>query len=149
MNTTGLGSAPAPIDSFGTIAVDSRGNVYASSVDIGWSVHKITPDGTATHIGAARGSGGTLADVQLGPGGSAYAGAGSDVVRAERDELVPFHVFNLRANRQSFYMQYFAFSPSGVLYADNVGESAFSRYQRIVSFDDGKTTELWRRRVRD
>jgi hypothetical protein len=148
VGTTGIGYASAPINSFGQIAVDSQGNIYASSDDIGWSIYKITPDGTATHIGAARGTGGTLADVQLGPGDAAYAGDGSDVVRAEGDQLVPFHIFDLRGPRQFFYMQYFSFSPNGVLYADNIGESAFSKYQKIVSFDHGKTTELWRRRVR-
>jgi hypothetical protein len=46
-------------------------------------------------------------------------------------------------------MQYFAFSPSGTLYADNVDESAFARHQEILSVTHGKTSSLWRHRVKN
>jgi hypothetical protein len=147
VNAAGTGQVLAPINSFGQIAVDSHGNVYASSLAIGWSVYRITPDGTATYLGAARGSGGTLADIQSGPGDTAYAANGGTVVKAEGGQLVPFHSFNNPSRGQFFYMQYFAFSPSGTLYADNIDESAFARYQEILSVDHGKTSALWRHRV--
>jgi hypothetical protein len=83
VNTAGTGQVLAPINSFGQIAVDNHGNLYASSVDNGWSVYRITSDGAATYLGAARGSGGTLADVQSGPGDTAYAANGGTVVRAD------------------------------------------------------------------
>jgi hypothetical protein len=149
VDAAGTGQALAPINSFGQIAVDSQGDIYASSVDIGWSVYKITPDGVATYLGAARGSGGALADVRSGPGNTAYAGNGNVVVRAEGNQLVPSHTFLKVPGSPVFYMQHFAFAPNGTLFADNIGESAFSRYQEIVAVSHGGTTALWRRRVRN
>jgi hypothetical protein len=153
VNTAYVGTQTAPLNSFGQIAVDSHGNVYASSIALGWSVYEVTPDGTATHLGAARGSGGALADVQLGPGDTAYAGDGGTVVRADGGQLIPFHTFNKVSGSkadpvpQFFYLKWFAFAPSGALYADNIGGSAFGRYQEIVSFDHGTATSLWRHRI--
>jgi hypothetical protein len=147
VNAVGAGQALTTINSFGQIAVDDQGNIYASSLFIGWSVYKITPNGTATYLGSARGSGGTLASLELGPDDTAYAGDGSDVVRVEGNQLVPFHAFDIRSKRQFFYLHYFAFAPDGTLYADNLNGSAFSKYQRIVAFGGGRTSELWSRRV--
>ncbi len=150
IDAPGTGQAPAVITSFGKVAVDSRGNIYASSAFIGWSVYRITPNGMATNLGAARGSGGTTADVQLGPGDTGYAGYGDTVARATDSKLIPSHAFShVGSGRCCFYLQDFAFSPSGTIYADNLGESAFGKYQEIVSFSDGRTTNLWRRRVKD
>ena len=149
IDATGTGQAPAVITNFGKIAVDSRGNIYASSAFIGWSVYRITPNGVASNLGAARGSGGTTADVQLGPGDTGYAGYGDTVARATDSQLVPSHAFSHVGNPKCcFYLQYFAYSPKGVLYADNLGEAAFSRYQQIISSYSGRSTELWSRRVK-
>jgi hypothetical protein len=153
VSTANVGTQTAPLHSFGQIAVDSQGNVYASSIDLGWSVYEVAPDGAATYLGAARGSGGALADVQLGPGDTAYAGDGGTVVGAEGGQLVPFHTFNrdsgssVDPERQFFYLKWFAFAPSGALYADNIGGSAFGPYQEILSFDQGRATSLWRHRI--
>jgi len=144
IDAAGTGQATATIGGFGQIAVDSRGDVYASSDDIGWSVYRITPEGTATYLGAARGSGGTTADVELGPGDTGYAGDGGTVVRASGDQLVPSHPFGAGRGRCCFYMKDFAFSPGGAIYADNLGESAFGRYQEILSYSNGETTVLWK-----
>jgi hypothetical protein len=67
VNTAFIGTHTAPFNSFGQLAVDGHGDVYASSIALGWSFYEITPDGTATYLGAARGIGGTLADVQPDP----------------------------------------------------------------------------------
>jgi hypothetical protein len=153
VTTASVGTQTAPLDSFGQIAVDSRGDIYASSLALGWSVYEIAPGGAATYLGAARGSGGALADVQLGPGDTGYAADGGTVVRAEGGQLVPFHSFNrlsgtnVPPDRQFFYMKWFAFSPTGTLYADDIGGSAFGRDQQIVSFDHGTARSLWRHRI--
>jgi hypothetical protein len=147
IDAAGTGQAPATIRGFGQIAVDSRGDIYASSDDIGWSVYRITPEGTATYLGAARGSGGTTADVELGPGDTGYAGDGGTVVRASGDHLVPSHPFGAGRGRCCFYMKDFAFSPGGAIYADNLGESAFGLYQEILSYSNGETTVLWKHRL--
>jgi hypothetical protein len=44
-------------------------------------------------------------------------------------------------------MKDFAFSPGGAIYADNLGESAFGRYQEILSYSNGETTVLWKHRL--
>jgi hypothetical protein len=148
VDAAGTGQAPATIRDFGQIAVNSQGIIYASSDIIGWSVYRITPDGVATNLGVARGSGGTTADIQLGPGDTGYAGRGSTVVRSTGDQLILSHAFNHSGSRNCcFYLQDFSYSPTGTLYADNLGESAFGNYQQIVSFLGGRTTELWSRRL--
>jgi hypothetical protein len=149
IDAAGTGQAPAVIRNLGQIAVDSRGNIYASSSFVGWSVYRITPKGVATNLGIARGSGGTTADVQLGPGDTGYAGYGDTVARATDSQLVPSHAFGHTGSQCCFYLQDFAYSSKGVLYADNLGESAFGRYQQIVSFYDGKSTVLWSRRLKE
>lgn len=146
LNSPYAGSAP--LNSFGQIAADGQGDIYASSLNLGWSVYRITPDRRATYLGSARGSGGTLADVQVGPGGSGFAADGGTVVQAEGNQLVPFHSLNDPPGQQFFYMKYFAFSPSGALYADNVDGAVFSRYQEIVRVSNGAATVLWKRAVK-
>lgn len=69
------------------------------------------------------------------------------MVRAASDQLVPSHSFGTGRGRCCFYLQDFAFSPSGALYADNLGESAFGKYQEILVLTNGKTTVLWKHRV--
>lgn len=149
VDAAGTGQAPATIRDFGQIAVNSQGVIYASSDFIGWSVYRVTPDGVATDLGTARGSGGTTADVQLGPGDTGYAGYGDTVGRATGSQLIPSHAFGVGRGQCCFYMQDFAFSPNGALYADNLGESAFGKYQEILTYSDGRTTALWKHRVRD
>jgi hypothetical protein len=147
VDAAGTGQTLATITGFGQIAVDGQGDIYASSDFTGWSVYRVSPDGVATNLGIARGSGGTTADVQLGPGDTGYAGDGGTVVRAASDQLVPSHSFGTGRGRCCFYLQDFAFSPSGALYADNLGESAFGKYQEILVLTNGKTTVLWKHRV--
>ena len=147
LNSPYAGSAP--LNSFGQIAVDGQGDIYASSLNLGWSVYRITPDGSATYLGSARGSGGTLTDVQVGPGDTGYAADGGTIVRAEGDQLVSFRSLGNVSKKQYFYPQYIAFSPSGTLYADNLDGPVFSRFQVIVAVDNSTATTLWSRRVKE
>jgi hypothetical protein len=147
-NTVYGGAGSLQLSSFGQIAVDAEGDVYASSAALGWSVYKITPDGTATYLGAARRSGGNTAVVQLGPNGAAYADDGSYVVRAEGDRLATaYRLGRVPGIPESYFLDYFAFGADGTVYADNLGSSAFNRDQEIVSVGPrGHSALLWSHR---
>ena len=147
VDTVDGGTGSVPLRTFGQIAVDAGGDIYASSLDLGWSVYEITPDGTATYLGAARRSGGDTAVVQLGPDGVAYAGNGPYVVRAVGGHLAPaYPLSSVPGIPVSYFLDYFAFAPDGTLYADNLGESAFNRRQELVALSHGHASLLWSRR---
>ncbi len=139
--STGL----TPLTSLGQIAVDAEGVIYASSIALGWSVYRITPDGTATYLGAARRSGGNTAIVQLGPDGVAYAGNGPFIIRVNGDRLTrAFSLSSVPGIPESYFLDFFTFASNGTVYADNLGSSAFNRRQELVSLAHGHTTLLWR-----
>jgi hypothetical protein len=136
---------PGILDSFGSIAVDSQGNVYASSTFDGWSVFKISPDGVAKYLGYARRSGGNTAIVQRGVNDAIEVDDGPNILHVEGDQLV----VNLAANtvlgiNMFIFTDYFALTPNGSIYADNLGPPAFEPYQQIVSVTDGHGVSLWR-----
>jgi hypothetical protein len=138
------GTGMVPLASFGQIAVGAEGDIYASSLALGWSVYEISPEGTAAYLGAARRSGGNMAIVQLGPHGDAYAGNGSFVLRAEGGHLVrAYRLTGVPGIPESYFLDYFTFAPDGTLYADNLGESAFNRRQELVSMAHGQSSVLW------
>jgi hypothetical protein len=133
------------LDGFGSIAVDSEGNVYASSTFDGWSVFRISPDGVATYLGYARRSGGTTAIVQRGAGDVIEVDDGQDVLQVEGDQLVPTVAVNSVPGINTFiFTDFFALGPNGLLYADNLGPPAFEPFQQIVSIVDGRGVSLWR-----
>lgn len=71
------------------------------------------------------------------------------LVRAQGDRLVTSFSFGKVPGISTFvFLQYFAVSPNGTLYADDLGPPAFELYQQIVSVDHGHGTSLWRGRNR-
>jgi glucose/arabinose dehydrogenase len=142
------GPQPGSLGDFGQIAVDAQGNVYASSLYTGWSVYKISPDGTATELGYARRSGGNVAVVERGVGGAILADDGSNVVRADGDRLVSTFSFGKVPGISTFqFLNFFAVAPNGTLYADDLGPPAFEPYQQIVSVAHGHAASLWQGRT--
>lgn len=136
---------PGALDSFASIAVDSEGNVYASSTFDGWSVFKISPDGVATYLGYARRSGGTTAIVQRGPDDVIEVDDGQDILQEEGDQLVTTVAVNAVPGINTFtFTDFFALAQNGTLYADNLGPPAFEPFQQIVSVTDGHGASLWR-----
>jgi hypothetical protein len=124
------------LNSFGSIAVDAEGNVYASSGFDGWSVFKISPDGVATYLGYARRSGGNTAIVQRGADDVIEVDDGSNILQVDGDQLVTNVATSTVLGINTFtFTDYFALSTGGTLYADNLGGpgSAFEPYQQIVS----------------
>ncbi|HEY7917127.1 MAG TPA: hypothetical protein VIC86_09135 [Acidimicrobiales bacterium] len=134
-----------PLDSYGSIAVDARGNVYTSSLYAGWSVFRISPDGVATDLGYARRSGGTTAVVQRGADGVITVDDGQNILRVDGDQLVTSLAMNNVPGIDMFiFTDYFTSAPDGTFYADNLGPPAFEPYQQIVSVTDGHGVPLWR-----
>jgi hypothetical protein len=133
------------LNSFGSIAVDSEGNVYASSLFDGWSVFKVSPDGVATYLGYARRSGGTTAIVERGADDVIEVDDGQNILRVEGDQLVTTLAVNAVTGINTFiFTDFFALGPDGTLYADNLGPPAFEPFQQIVSVTDGHGVSLWR-----
>ena len=76
------------------------------------------------------------------PGGS------PGIFRVEPYKLVPIAAFNAPLARpmdgESVLPLYFAFSPSGTLYADDEpGGTAFDAHQQLVSVSNGHPSLLW------
>jgi hypothetical protein len=133
------------LNSFGSIAVDGQGNVYASSLFDGWSVFKISPSGTATYLGYARRSGGNTAVVQRGANGVIDVDDGEKVLQVRGDHLVTsFAVTRVSGVNSFFFTDFFALAPDGAFFADNLGPPAFGRFQQIISVTTGRGTSLWR-----
>jgi hypothetical protein len=136
---------PGGLNGYGSIAVDSEGNIYASSLFDGWSIFKISPNGVATYLGYARRSGGTTAIVQRGPDDAIEVDDGQNILRVEGHHLVPVLVVSTVPGIHTFtFTDYFALGPDGTLYADNLGPPAFEPFQQIVSVFDGHGVSLWR-----
>ena len=141
----GSTQVPGPLNSFGSIAVDGQGNVYASSMFDGWSVFKISPNGTATYLGYARRSGGNTAVVQRGANGVIDVDDGEYVLHVRGDHLVnSFAVTGVSGVDSFLFPDFFAVAPDGAFFADNLGPPAFERFQQIISVADGRGASLWR-----
>lgn len=127
------------------IAVDAYDNIDVGGGPNGWSIWQVAPNGVAHYIGYARGSGGSDPILQPGPGGAIYAGPG--VARIEPRKLAPISNFNVAPDGlrgQYFPLTYFAFSPNGALYADDIpGNLGFERHQQLVSVTNHHTSLLW------
>ena len=136
---------PGALDGLGSIAVDSEGNVYASSTFDGWSVFKISRSGVATYLGYARRSGGNTAIVHRGADDVIEVDDGQNILRVDGDRLVSTLAVNAVPGIHTFvFTDFFALGPDGTLYADNLGPPAFEPFQQIVSVVDGRGVSLWR-----
>ncbi len=141
----GIVQMSGALNGFGSIAVDSQGNVYAASLFDGWSVFKISPDGVATYLGYARRSGGTTAVVQRGADGVIEVDDNEYILQVEGDHLVPTLAVNTVPGISTFiFTDFFALGPDGTLFADNLGPPAFEPFQQIVSVVGGRGVSLWR-----
>ncbi|MGD0881894.1 MAG: hypothetical protein ABSB09_10030 [Acidimicrobiales bacterium] len=128
------------LDSFGSIAVDAEGDIYASSVAVGWSVFEISPNGVATNLGYARRSGGTTAVVRRGPDDVIEVDDGSDILRVADDRLVTdFAVDDVPGTGRFALTNYFTLAPDGTFYADNTLQTP----QQIISVAGGHGVSLW------
>jgi hypothetical protein len=137
-----------PVGGWGSIAVDAHGNIDVSCGPSGWSIWQVAPTGVAHPVvGFARGSGGTCPVLQPGPGGAIYA-ARPGISRLEPHKLVPVSALDAAVtptvNGQYFPPTYFAFSPNGTLYVDdipgNIGDEA---HQQLRSVSTGHVDLLW------
>jgi hypothetical protein len=136
---------PGALDGYGSIAVDSEGDVYASATFDGWSVFRISPDGLARYLGYARRSGGNTAIVQRGPDDVIEVDSGQNILQVEGNQLVPTLTVDAIPGINTFiFTDYFAEGPDGTLFADDLGPPAFERFQQIVSVVDGHGAPLWR-----
>ncbi len=132
----------------GPIAVDARGVIYVAGLN-GWSVWEITR-GVAHQVGGfsggtARRSGGDTSILQRGPNGRIYGEDGSLLLRLDRNGLVPAIKLGQQIARQYFWLTYFAMSPAGSVYADEIpGNSGFESRQQLVTVpNDGAIKVLW------
>jgi hypothetical protein len=130
---------------FVSIAVDAKGDIFASAAFAGWSLYKIAPDGVTTDLGYARRSGGQPAIVQRSPNGAIDADSGPYLEQVEGNSVVSSPGANDVPGFTKFlFMDYFAYAPDGTLYADNMPTSGFDPYQQIVSVTSGQGASLWR-----
>ena len=140
------GGKKVAANEYGSIAVDAKGNVFASAAFPVWSIYKITPHGVATYLGYAFRSGGNTAIVQRSADGTIEADDGPYIQQVEGNRLVSTAGFNDVPGIAKFnFLDYFALAPNGTIYADNVPSSAFDPYQQIVSLslDSGQGASLW------
>lgn len=126
---------------FGPLAIDDSGNIDVAGFN-GWSIWQITRNGAAHEIGpgsGARQSGGDLSLLQRGPDGRVYAEDGPELLQIDGRQLKPVHSLGA-----SFWLTYFAFSPNGSLYADEIpGNGGFEARQQLIRFQHGHKTVLW------
>jgi hypothetical protein len=152
-NATLYGGKKVALYEVTSIAVDAKGNVFASAAFEGWSVYKIAPDGVATDLGGARRSGGQPAVVQRSPDGVIEADDGPYLEQVEGNRLVRTpgvltstsitSVNDIPGVTKFLFMDYFAYAPDGTLYADNMDTGGFDPYQQIVSVTSGQGASLW------
>ncbi len=130
---------------FGPIAVDAHGDIDVAGFN-GWAIWQVTPNDVAHEVGYARRTGGGYAVLQPGPNGAIYGESGSKVVRIEAHKLVPTFTFNKRLRGQYFPLTYFAISPNGTTYADDIpgGDGfGFEAHQQLRSVSNDHTRLLW------
>lgn len=143
--SAGLNADRGPLNEVGSIAVDTHGDVYASSTFAGWSLFEVSPDGVATYLGYDRRSGGNTAIIERGPGGVIEADDGSNVLRIQGSRLATaFAVSHLRGVKNFVFMDFFAIAPNGTLYADDLGPPAFEAYQQIIAVTNRHAISLWK-----
>jgi hypothetical protein len=129
----------------GPIAIDAHGQIDVAGFN-GWAIWQVAPSGVAHELGYARRSGGGYAVLQAGPNGGIYGESGSAILRIEAGKLVPTFTFNERLRGQYFPLTYFALSPNGTTYADDVpgGDGfGFEAHQQLLSVSNDHTRLLW------
>jgi hypothetical protein len=142
------GLLKGPLDrNLGEIAIDGYGYIDVSGFN-GWSIWQAAPNGTAMQVGMAseaRPSGGDTSVLERAPNGAVYGEAGSTLLRVSGHELAPGYDFmTRRINGESFWLTYFAFAPSGTVYADELpGNEGFEAHQQLVSVTKGHVALLW------
>jgi glucose/arabinose dehydrogenase len=132
-----------PLNEFGQIAMDGRGDIYASSLQAGWSLYMVAPNGTATYLGYARRSGGNTAVLASAPGGEVNAGSASSILRLQGTHVGTAYTFNGVPGTDWFTLTYFSVAKNGTIYADDISGSGFQRYQQLVAVADGHVRALW------
>ncbi|HUY59121.1 MAG TPA: hypothetical protein VMV16_05385 [Solirubrobacteraceae bacterium] len=138
-----------PVGGWYPIAVDAHGNIDVGGGPSGWSIWQVAPNGVAHYVGYGRGSGGSDPILQPGPEGAIYAAA-SGLIRIEPHKLVPISSFNMPLSTVNerpgryFPLTYFAFSPNGTLYADDIpGNIGDELHQQLVSVHNSRISRLW------
>lgn len=130
---------------FGPIALDAHGDIDVAGFN-GWAIWQLAPNGVAHEVGYARRSGGDYAVLQPGPNGAIYGEDGSAILRIKAHELIPTFKFNERLRSQYFPLTYFAISPNGTTYADDIpgGDGfGFEAHQQLLSASNGHIRLLW------
>jgi hypothetical protein len=138
---------------FGPIGVDRQGNIDVAGFN-GWAVWQVRPSGVAHQVGAgfgtgsqARRSGGGYSVLQRGPDGAVYAENGPQILRIEDRRLVPTYPISTTVRGQYFFLNYFAFGPHGVIYADDIpGGGGFEKHQQLLSVRNSHVSLLWQQR---
>ena len=151
------GPGKGPLGGPYPIAVDAHRNIDVGGGPGGWSIWQVAPDGIAHLVSGlrfARGSGGTFPTLQTGPGGGIYA-AIPGIFRIEPHKLAALSAFNApistvnqrRLRGQDFPTLYFAFSPNGTIYADDIpGGIGDEAHQQLLSVSQRHISLLWQER---
>jgi hypothetical protein len=139
--------AGQPLNSFGPIAVDARGNIDVAGVN-GWSIWQVSRDAPPRDIAnqLARRSGGDDSVLERGPGGAVFGEDGSTILRVDQNKLTPVFRFTHDVNGEYFTLTYFAFAPGGVVYADEIpgGQGyGFEAHQQLLSVSGKRVSLLW------
>jgi hypothetical protein len=134
------------VDDFGPIAIDAHGNIDLAGFN-GWSIWQIGPGGAAREIGpgsGARRSGGGYSVLERAANGAVYAEDGPTLLRLADVSLVPTLTFSRAVHREYFELTYFAFAPSGTIYADETpGNTGFEDHQQLLSVTRRHAKLLW------
>ena len=139
--------AGRPLNSFGPIAVDDRGEIDVAGVN-GWSIWQVSRDAPPRDIAnqLARRSGGDYSVLERGPGGGVFGEDGSTILRVDQNKLTPVFSFTHDVNGEYFTLTYFAFGPGGVVYADEIpgGQGyGFEAHQQLLSVSGKRVSLLW------
>jgi hypothetical protein len=130
-------------DDFGPIAVGTHGDIDVAGVN-GWAIWQVSPNGVAYELGYARRSGGNYAVLQTGPGGAIYSELGDAILRVEPHNLGQSSTINSRTAGEYFSLTYFALSPDGKLYADDIpGNTGDEAHQQLLSVTNHHISLLW------
>jgi hypothetical protein len=139
--TSGPSALRGPLRGAGPLAIDDHGDIDVAGFN-GWSIWQITPSGVAHEVGAgsgARESGGGLSQLQRAPSGRVYGENGPELLELDGRQLKPAQSFG-----NSFWLTYFAFSPHGGAYADEIpGNGGFEARQKLLAVRRGHATLLW------
>jgi hypothetical protein len=135
-----------PLLNPGEIAVDAQGNLDVSGGN-GWSVWQVAPNGTAKNVVEvdARRSGGNYSVLERAPDGAVYGENGSALLKIVGGHTVSAYAFPYGIGpTASFWLTYFAFGPSGTIYADEIpGGGGFERYQQLRVVRDNRSSVIW------